>query len=111
MTEPFLMHKAHGAPLRASNKSRHNTRSLHNQQRNQLGISNATSNYDDQTLRVCRRFYVALILSLLVQVLFSIFCTLIFLFLQLFFFLKLILLVNKEGKWKEDIESFLVDIL
>ncbi|KAL9285014.1 hypothetical protein ACSQ67_024628 [Phaseolus vulgaris] len=59
VTEPFLMHKAHGAPLRASSKSRHNTRSLHNQQR--------SHNYDDQTLRVCRRFYVALILSLLVQ--------------------------------------------
>ncbi|CAJ1972305.1 unnamed protein product [Sphenostylis stenocarpa] len=67
VTEPFLMHMAHGAPLRASNKSRHNTRSLHNQRRNQLGISNATTNYDDQTHRVCRRFYVALILSLLVQ--------------------------------------------
>jgi len=66
VTEPFLMHKAHGAPLRASSKSRHNTRSLHNQQR--------SHNYDDQTLRVCRRFYVALILSLLVQVLFSLFC-------------------------------------
>ncbi|QCD99446.1 helicase and polymerase-containing protein TEBICHI isoform X1 [Vigna unguiculata] len=67
VTEPFLMHMAHGAPLRAPNKSRHNTRSLHNQQRNQLGISNATTNYDDQTLRICRRFYVSLILSLLVQ--------------------------------------------
>ncbi|KAL2974874.1 hypothetical protein AAZX31_14G127200 [Glycine max] len=67
VTEPFLMYMAHGAPLRASNKSRDNTRSLHNQRRNQLGISSATANYDDQTLRVCRRFYVALILSLLVQ--------------------------------------------
>ncbi|TKY58268.1 Helicase and polymerase-containing protein TEBICHI [Spatholobus suberectus] len=67
VTEPFLMHMAHGAPLRSSNKSRDNTRSLHNKRRNQLGISNATVNYDGQTLRVCRRFYVALILSLLVQ--------------------------------------------
>lgn len=67
VTEPFLMHMAHGGPLRAFNKSRDNTRSLHNKQRNQHGISSATVNYDDQTLRVCRRFYVALILSLLVQ--------------------------------------------
>ncbi|XP_020228897.1 helicase and polymerase-containing protein TEBICHI [Cajanus cajan] len=67
VTEPFLMHMAHGAPLRGSNKSRDNTRSLYNKRRNQLGVSNATVNYDDQTLRVCRRFYVALILSLLVQ--------------------------------------------
>lgn len=66
VTEPFLMHMAHGGRLRALNKS------LHNKRKNQLGISNATVNYDDQTLRVCRRFYVALILSLLVQVLFSI---------------------------------------
>ncbi|KAL2318229.1 hypothetical protein Fmac_032105 [Flemingia macrophylla] len=66
VTEPFLMHMAHGAPIRASNK-RDNTRPLHNKRRNQLGISNATVHYDDQTLRVCRRFYVALILSHLVQ--------------------------------------------
>ncbi|XP_061336496.1 helicase and polymerase-containing protein TEBICHI [Gastrolobium bilobum] len=67
VTEPFLMHMAHGAPIHASNKSRANTRWLHNKQRNQLRISNGTVNSDDQTLRVCRRFYVALILSLLVQ--------------------------------------------
>ncbi|KAK7384898.1 hypothetical protein VNO78_30601 [Psophocarpus tetragonolobus] len=67
VTEPFLMHMAHGAPLRSFNKARDNTRLLHNERRNQLGICNATSNYSDQTLRVCRRFFVALILSLLVQ--------------------------------------------
>ncbi|KAF1858617.1 hypothetical protein Lal_00044650 [Lupinus albus] len=67
VTEPFLMHMAHGAPIRASNKSRDNTRWLHNTRGNQLGISSGTTNSDDHTLRVCRRFYVALILSLLVQ--------------------------------------------
>lgn len=72
VTEPFLMRMAHGAPIRSSNKSRDNTRWLHNKRRNQLGISNGVVSSDDQTLRVCRRFYVALILSLLVQVLFSI---------------------------------------
>lgn len=92
MTEPFLMYMAHGAPLRASNKSRDNTRSLHNQRRNQLGISSATANYDDQTLRVCRRFYVALILSLLVQVLFSIALPQIFL---------LLLLISKKNISRE----------
>lgn len=92
VTEPFLMYMAHGAPLRASNKSRDNTRSLHNQRRNQLGISSATANYDDQTLRVCRRFYVALILSLLVQVLFSIALPQIFL---------LLLLISKKNISRE----------
>ena len=72
VTEPFLMRMAHGAPIRSSNKSRDNTRWIQNKRGNQLGISNGIINSDDQTLRVCRRFYVALILSLLVQVLFSI---------------------------------------
>ncbi|KAK7293723.1 hypothetical protein RJT34_16596 [Clitoria ternatea] len=67
VTEPFLMRMAHGAPIRASNKSRDKTRFLHSKRRSNLGISNAMVNSDDQTLRVCRRFYVALILSLLVQ--------------------------------------------
>lgn len=69
MTEPFLMRMAHGAPIRFSNKSRDSTRGLHNKRQNQHEISNRAANSDDQTLRVCRRFYVALILSLLVQVL------------------------------------------
>lgn len=88
VTEPFLMHMAHGAPVRTSYKSRDNTRWLHNKRGNQVGISNGTVNSDDQTLRVCRRFYVALILSLLVQVLFSIAWTQISVVLLLFFFLK-----------------------
>lgn len=66
MTEPFLMRMAHGAPM-GSNKSRW----LNNKRKGQHGISSGTVNSEDQTLRVCRRFYVALILSLLVQVLFS----------------------------------------
>lgn len=67
VTEPFLMRMAHGGPMRYSSKSRDSTRWLHNKQRNQHGVSGGTVNSDDQTLRVCRRFYVALILSLLVQ--------------------------------------------
>jgi DNA polymerase theta len=65
VTEPFLMRMAHGGPM-GSNK----TRWLHNKRKGQHGISSGTVNSDDQTLRVCRRFYVALILSHLVQVLF-----------------------------------------
>ncbi|WJX16443.1 DNA-directed DNA polymerase [Trifolium repens] len=62
VTEPFLMRMAHGGPM-GSNK----TRWLHNKRKGQHGISSGTVNSDDQTLRVCRRFYVALILSHLVQ--------------------------------------------
>lgn len=71
VTEPFLMRKAHGAPLFTSNKSRESMKLLRNQQGNQVGLSNGTMNSEDQTLRVCKRFYVALILSRLVQVHFS----------------------------------------
>ncbi|MED6124402.1 hypothetical protein PIB30_058624, partial [Stylosanthes scabra] len=67
VTEPFLMRMAHGAPIRSYNKSRDNIRGINNKRGNQLGISDAIVHSDDQTLRVCRRFYVALILSLLVQ--------------------------------------------
>ncbi|KEH16134.1 DNA polymerase theta-like protein [Medicago truncatula] len=62
VTEPFLMRMAHGVPV-GSNKSRWSN----NKRQNQHGMSSGIVNSDDQTLRVCRRFYVALILSLLVQ--------------------------------------------
>ncbi|XP_019052387.1 PREDICTED: helicase and polymerase-containing protein TEBICHI isoform X2 [Nelumbo nucifera] len=57
VVEPFLMRMAHGAPLHISNKSRENRKGPH--------CSNMLS--DEQVLRVCKRFYVALILSRLVQ--------------------------------------------
>ncbi|KAJ7966000.1 helicase and polymerase-containing protein TEBICHI [Quillaja saponaria] len=67
VTEPFLMRMAHGAPICSSNKSKNGTKWLHGKNENQLGLSNGTIFSDDQTLRVCRRLYVALILSRLVQ--------------------------------------------
>ncbi|PON76487.1 Helicase and polymerase-containing protein TEBICHI [Parasponia andersonii] len=66
VAEPFLMRMAHGAPIRAS-KSKVKTAGLHGKCQNQLGITNNTLLSDDQALRVCKRFYVALILSRLVQ--------------------------------------------
>lgn len=71
VTEPFLMRMAHGAPICTSNKSRDTTKWVRSKQGNQTGISHGTIKSDDQTLRVCKRFYVALILSRLVQVHFS----------------------------------------
>ncbi|GJZ08398.1 helicase and polymerase-containing protein TEBICHI isoform X1 [Tanacetum coccineum] len=57
--EPFLMRMAHGAPIRNTERSRHDMKGL--------GVSTNGMLTDDQMLRVCKRFYVALILSRLVQ--------------------------------------------
>ncbi|KAI3792695.1 hypothetical protein L2E82_06583 [Cichorium intybus] len=57
--EPFLMRMAHGAPTRTSDRSRHDMKGL--------GVSTNNTLTNDQMLRVCKRFYVALILSRLVQ--------------------------------------------
>nr|XP_043612753.1 helicase and polymerase-containing protein TEBICHI [Erigeron canadensis] len=57
--EPFLMRMAHGAPIRTSERSRHAVKGL--------GVSINGIFTDDQMLRVCKRFYVAQILSRLVQ--------------------------------------------
>lgn len=72
VAEPFLMRMAHGAPIRTS-KSKEKTTGLGRKCQNQLGVTSNTFLSDDQALRVCKRFYVALILSRLVQVLFSIY--------------------------------------
>ena len=72
MAEPFLMRMAHGAPIRTSN-SKEKITGLRSKCQNQLGITNNTSFSDEQALRVCKRFYVALILSRLVQVFFPIY--------------------------------------
>ncbi|KAL7596490.1 hypothetical protein Lser_V15G27853 [Lactuca serriola] len=57
--EPFLMRMAHGAPTRTSDRSRRDVKGL--------GVSTNNTLTDDQMLRVSKRFYVALILSRLVQ--------------------------------------------
>ncbi|KAK6927419.1 DNA polymerase theta-like, helix-turn-helix domain [Dillenia turbinata] len=63
--EPFLMRMAHGAPMRSSKKFRDNPKRLHGRSDGAMGKSSDLSN--EQTLRVCKRFYVALILARLVQ--------------------------------------------
>ncbi|KAF9615751.1 hypothetical protein IFM89_026208 [Coptis chinensis] len=67
VAEPFLMRMAHGAPLRMSIKSRENKKGLHSRLSNQNFAIGSCTLSDDSTLRVCKRFYVALILSRLVQ--------------------------------------------
>ncbi|XP_022754544.1 helicase and polymerase-containing protein TEBICHI isoform X4 [Durio zibethinus] len=66
VAEPFLMRMAHGAPIRKSNGLRDSMKRLRGKFENQLGINN-TFLSDEQSHRVCKRFYVALMLSRLVQ--------------------------------------------
>ncbi|XP_057525105.1 helicase and polymerase-containing protein TEBICHI isoform X3 [Amaranthus tricolor] len=67
IVEPFLMRMAHGAPVRTGSHSRNAIKGLHSRIDSQLGVSKSNALSDEQSLRVCRRFYVALILSRLVQ--------------------------------------------
>lgn len=66
--EPFLMRMAHGAPPRLLQRSRNNAKSFPGKIDNGLGMSTHGMLSDEQMLRVCKRFFVALILSRLVQV-------------------------------------------
>ncbi|KAF8407042.1 hypothetical protein HHK36_006167 [Tetracentron sinense] len=67
VVEPFLMRMAHGAPMQISKKSRENKKGLHDRSQSRIGATNNNFLSDERTLRVCKRFYVALILSRLVQ--------------------------------------------
>ncbi|GAB2275633.1 hypothetical protein Dimus_010390 [Dionaea muscipula] len=67
VAEPFLMRMAHGAPLRISNQSRDGAKRLHGRIDSRLLDTNSKFFSDDQALRICKRFYVALMLSRLVQ--------------------------------------------
>ncbi|XP_057468034.1 helicase and polymerase-containing protein TEBICHI [Actinidia eriantha] len=67
VVEPFLMRMAHGAPMRTSNRSRDNTKWLMGRFDCTVNMGNRNMLSHEQTLRVCKRFYVALILSRLVQ--------------------------------------------
>lgn len=73
MAEPFLMRMAHGAPIRSSSRSRNVSKGLHAKCDYKHGITNSSMLSEEQTIRVCKRFYVALILSRLVQVSFLVF--------------------------------------
>lgn len=64
--EPFLMRMAHGAPLRPANRSRDDPKGLHCRIDSNIFTNNNMLS-DEKSLRVCKRFYIALILSQLVQ--------------------------------------------
>ncbi|KAL8063378.1 hypothetical protein ABFX02_01G023200 [Erythranthe guttata] len=65
--EPFLMRMAHGAPPRALPRSRNNVKGFQGNDHKFGTSTHGGMLSDEQMLRVCKRFYVALILSRLVQ--------------------------------------------
>ncbi|KAJ0247364.1 Helicase and polymerase-containing protein TEBICHI [Hirschfeldia incana] len=67
VVEPFLMRMAHGATVRTMNKQRDVKRNLRGENNNRHGSTSSTMLSDEEMLRVCKRFFVALILSKLVQ--------------------------------------------
>lgn len=68
MVEPFLMRMAHGATVRTLNKPQDVKKNLRGEYDNRHGSTSSKMLSDEQMLRVCKRFFVALILSKLVQV-------------------------------------------
>ncbi|CAI9093473.1 OLC1v1028975C1 [Oldenlandia corymbosa var. corymbosa] len=65
--EPFLMRMAHGAPGRSSYRMKETSKGLQGKLDSRAGLSNHKMLSDEQMVRVSKRFYVALILSRLVQ--------------------------------------------
>lgn len=68
VVEPFLMRMAHGATVRTINKPQDVKKNLRGEYDNRHGSTSMKMLSDEQLLRVCKRFFVALILSKLVQV-------------------------------------------
>ncbi|KAK4757829.1 hypothetical protein SAY87_019130 [Trapa incisa] len=67
VSEPFLMRMAHGAPVQTGDRSRGNSKGWQNKLQRHSGVASNYKLLDEQTLRVCRRFYVALLLARLIQ--------------------------------------------
>ncbi|VVB10640.1 unnamed protein product [Arabis nemorensis] len=67
VVEPFLMRMAHGATVRTLNKPQDVKNNLRGEYDNRPGSTSSKMLSDEQMLRVCKRFFVALILSKLVQ--------------------------------------------
>ncbi|XP_073110579.1 helicase and polymerase-containing protein TEBICHI isoform X1 [Elaeis guineensis] len=67
VVEPFLMRMAHGAPMALQEKLRGRKSVLHNRLQTRNVATETSTISNEETLRVCRRFYVALMLLRLVQ--------------------------------------------
>ena len=68
MVEPFLMRMAHGATVRTLKKPEDVNKKLRGEYKDRHGSTSSKMLSDEEMLRVCKRFFVALILSKLVQV-------------------------------------------
>jgi len=68
VVEPFLMRMAHGATVRTLNRPQDVKKNLRGEYDSRHGSTSMKMLSDEQMLRVCKRFFVALILSKLVQV-------------------------------------------
>ncbi|KAF8080568.1 hypothetical protein N665_0934s0009 [Sinapis alba] len=67
VVEPFLMRMAHGATVRTLKKPQDVKKNLRGECNNRHGSTSSKMLSDEEMLRVCKRFFVALILSKLVQ--------------------------------------------
>ncbi|CAB79987.1 putative protein [Arabidopsis thaliana] len=67
VVEPFLMRMAHGATVRTLNRPQDVKKNLRGEYDSRHGSTSMKMLSDEQMLRVCKRFFVALILSKLVQ--------------------------------------------
>ncbi|XP_018451900.2 helicase and polymerase-containing protein TEBICHI isoform X2 [Raphanus sativus] len=67
VVEPFLMRMAHGATVRTLKKPQDVKKNLRGECNNRHGSTSSKILSDEEMLRVCKRFFVALILSKLVQ--------------------------------------------
>ncbi|CAN6826846.1 unnamed protein product, partial [Brassica oleracea] len=67
VVEPFLMRMAHGATVRTLKKPQDVNKKLRGEYNNRHGSTSSKMLSDEEMLRVCKRFFVALILSKLVQ--------------------------------------------
>ncbi|WZZ47143.1 hypothetical protein YC2023_043402 [Brassica napus] len=67
VVEPFLMRMAHGATVRTLKKPEDVNKKLRGEYKNRHGSTSSKMLSDEEMLRVCKRFFVALILSKLVQ--------------------------------------------
>ncbi|CAH8326512.1 unnamed protein product [Eruca vesicaria subsp. sativa] len=67
VVEPFLMRMAHGATVRTLKKPQDGKKNSRGEYNTRHGSTNSKILSDEEMLRVCKRFFVALILSKLVQ--------------------------------------------
>nr|CAD1822289.1 unnamed protein product [Ananas comosus var. bracteatus] len=67
VVEPFLMRMAHGAPIPVQMRQQSKKSGMHEKSKTRNDTGKMGTGFNEQTIRVSKRFYVALMLSRLVQ--------------------------------------------